>query len=63
MQMVGGLQNQALAAMPFQEPVEDFNSPPQHKSNSDKPISLGTDLTQNEEKEDGSKQKKKKEAQ
>ena len=47
-----------LGGMPFTEPTTDFNPPPKHKSEPDKPLTLGTDITK---KKDGSTDKRFKE--
>jgi len=55
-QMMGGGNVGLLSAIPFPDSTDVFNPPPEHKSESDKPISLGVDLTKT--KNDGTPDKR-----
>jgi len=55
LQMMSGMNGGTLGAIPFTEPTTDFNPPPKHKSEPDKPLTLGTDITK---KKDGSPDKR-----
>tara|TARA_R110002020_G_scaffold14091_1_gene50094 strand:+ start:9056 stop:9634 length:579 start_codon:yes stop_codon:yes gene_type:complete len=53
--MNGGVSGLNIGAIPFTEPTTEFNPPPKHKSEPDKPLTLGTDITK---KKDGSPDKR-----
>ena len=55
LQMMSGMNGGTLGAIPFTEPTTEFNPPPKHKSEPDKPLTLGTDITK---KKDGSPDKR-----